>query len=116
MTNAPISLIERSKNVQDPDTHTWRTIRYLEASCRRHGCLQRGDRIRDDRTGTMYAISSATRVPRSLAGQRAIGSSWLSRRNPRPPPTRRSAPPNDETDKGYAMSQHAPQAAHHPCR
>lgn len=70
MTNAPISLIERTKNVQDPDTHTWRTIRYLEAIVPPAWTLQLGDRIRDDRTGIVYAISSHTSVPRSLAGQR----------------------------------------------
>lgn len=69
MTDAPISLIEASKNVQDPDTHTWRTVRYLECLVPPRWVLQLGDRIRDDRTGTIYVITSATRVPRTLAGQ-----------------------------------------------
>lgn len=69
LSDAPISLVERSKGVQDPDTHTWRTIRYLECQVPPAWVLQQGDRIRDDRTGTVYAIASATRVPRSLAGQ-----------------------------------------------
>jgi hypothetical protein len=72
MTDAPISLIERSKRVQDPDTSMWREMRYLECIVPPAWTLQNGDRIRDDRTGVVYPITSSTRVPRSLAGQSGL--------------------------------------------
>lgn len=64
----PISLVERSKNVQDPESGTWRAVAYVEGIVVKRLALLDGDRLRDVRTGVVYAIREATFTPRSLAG------------------------------------------------
>lgn len=63
-----VSLIEKSRNVQDPETGTWRAVSYVEAQVRRRLDIRDGDRLRDKRTGVVYAIGDKSTVPRSLAG------------------------------------------------
>lgn len=79
LADIPASLIERSRGVWDPSTETRRTVRTM--TCRLpvatpHPAtgesvavqLEEGDRIRDNRTGIIYAVNEKTEVPRSLAG------------------------------------------------
>lgn len=63
-----VSLIEKSRNVQDPETGTWRAVSYVEAQITRRLDIREGDRLRDKRTGIIYLISDKSVVPRSLAG------------------------------------------------
>lgn len=63
-----VSLIEKSRNAQDPETGTWRAVSYVEAQIKRRLDIRDGDRLRDKRTGIIYAISDKSTVPRSLAG------------------------------------------------
>lgn len=83
LRDIPASLIERSRNVFDPSSQTRRTVRVI--TCRIPSAvghpdtgvitpvaLQDGDRIRDNVTGRVYALSEQIVVPRSIAGQASI--------------------------------------------
>lgn len=62
------SLIETSRNVQDPDTGTWRRMAMLTARVPAYLPVKPGDRIRDNKTGQIFAISDDTGVTRGIAG------------------------------------------------
>lgn len=64
----PVSIIEKTRNVQDPETSTWRAVAYLVARVPFRLPVLDGDRLRDNRTGTVYAIDDGTVVPRGLGG------------------------------------------------
>lgn len=64
----PLSIIERSREVFDQSTGTPRTVRTIAARLPPTVQLEDGDRIRDNRTGLIYAIDGATRTPRGIAG------------------------------------------------
>lgn len=79
----PASLIERSKSVYDPASGARRTVRVI--TCRvpvsvghpdtgvpTAVVLEEGDRVKDTRTGRIYAFSEDTAVPRSLAGMSSL--------------------------------------------
>lgn len=79
----PASLIERSRGVYDPATGTRRTVRVI--TCRVPASvphpdtgvlnalvLEEGDRIKDTRTGRVYALNETVAVPRSLAGMSSL--------------------------------------------
>jgi hypothetical protein len=66
--NFAASVIQKSRNVQDADTGTWRSVAYLVARVPFTLPVQDGDRFRDNRTGIVYAIDDGTVVPRGLAG------------------------------------------------
>lgn len=79
----PASLIEKSKRVQDPSTGTWRTVRYLRCQlpvsvghpttgAPLATSVQNGDRIRDNRTGYVYAIDERVQVSRTIAGTSSL--------------------------------------------
>lgn len=68
----PLGLTERGKNVQDPASGTWRTIRYMSARVPSNVVLEPGDRIRDNRTGIVYALDDETRTPRSISGRASV--------------------------------------------
>lgn len=83
LSDIPASLIERSKGVYDPATNTRRTVRVI--TCRLavsvgHPttgaivpvALLEGDRIKDNVTGRIYALSEKTAVPRALSGQSSL--------------------------------------------
>ena len=59
-TNIPASLIERSRLITTPEQPTPRTIRYTVARLPSNTTVGVEDRIRDDVTGTVYAITSVT--------------------------------------------------------
>lgn len=62
----PASLIETSKAVFDPSTGTRRTVRVVTCRLNPVVVIVEGDRIRDNQTGTIYAVSEWTRAPRAL--------------------------------------------------
>lgn len=66
--SVPVSLIERSRNVQDPSTGTWRTVAYLVARVPANLPVQDGDRLRDLRTGVIYTFDDSTAIPRGIGG------------------------------------------------
>lgn len=67
-----ISIIERSRNVQDTTTQTWRAVAYFAARLDPDVAVQDGDRIKDRRTGTIYAIDKIKRTESTIAGQRQL--------------------------------------------
>lgn len=77
------SLIERGRSVYDPASGTRRTVRVI--TCRvpvstphpdtgepTPVAILEGDRVRDNRTGRIYAFTEGVSVPRSLAGQSSL--------------------------------------------
>lgn len=65
----PASLIEKSRNVQDPASGTWRTIRYkVLRPINPHIDVRDGDRFRDLSTGVLHSVDVITRTPRTIAG------------------------------------------------
>lgn len=66
--NFAISLVERSKGVQDAESGTWRSVSYVEGKVQVRLDIRDGDRLRDKRTGIVYSIIETTDTPRSLAG------------------------------------------------
>lgn len=79
----PAGLVERSKSVYDPASGTRRTVRVI--TCRipvsvghpdtgvpTPVVLEEGDRVKDTRTGRIYAFAESTTVARSLAGQSSL--------------------------------------------
>lgn len=67
------SVIEKTKQVQDPASGTWRTIPYLKARLVNPKLdVRRGDRVRDLSTGTLMTVDSITRTSRSLAGAASL--------------------------------------------
>ncbi|MFD9223813.1 hypothetical protein ACFWDI_28370 [Streptomyces sp. NPDC060064] len=56
----PASLIEKSRLVTTPEQSTPRVIRYTIARLPSNTTVGAEDRIRDDVTGTVYAITSVT--------------------------------------------------------
>lgn len=65
----PVGLVEKSKAVYDPASGTRRTVRVVAARVPVALPVAEGDRLRDNRTGIIYAIVEQVVVPRSLAGQ-----------------------------------------------
>jgi len=79
LTDVPASLIERNKSVYDPASGTRRTVRVIvcrippsvphpDTGVVTAVSLLEGDRIKDLRTGRVYAIDESVEIPRSLAG------------------------------------------------
>lgn len=72
LVDVPASLIERSRNVFDPSTSTWRAVRYLACRVNTTALIREGDQIRDRNTGVIYPVSSRKLVPRGLSGQSTL--------------------------------------------
>ena len=69
----PLSLIEKSKRVQDPASGIWRTVRYSAGRPLNPSLvILDGDRLKDLFTGELYAIDEITYTPRTLAGGAAL--------------------------------------------
>ena len=69
----PVSIIEKTRRVQDPASGIWRTVRYsagrpLDPSLD----IRDGDRLKDLTTEDIYAIDDITRTPRTLTGAAAL--------------------------------------------
>lgn len=67
--NFPMSLTEASRNVQDPASGTWRTIRYFIGRIPTRIKLENGDRILDHADGRIYTIDENEPVRRSISGR-----------------------------------------------
>lgn len=68
-----LSLIEKSRRVQDPASGIWRTVRYSAGRpLNPFLVIQDGDRLKDLFTGKLYAIDEITYTPRTLAGGAAL--------------------------------------------
>ena len=83
LSDVPAGLTERSRSVWDPSTMTRRTVRVVtcrlpvatphpDTGERVAMTLLEGDRIKDNTTGRVYALSEQTTVPRSLAGMSSL--------------------------------------------
>lgn len=83
LADIPASLIEKSKGVWDQATQTRRTVRVVtcripthvahpETGVRTAVVLEDDDRIKDTRTGRVYALNESTHTPRSLAGMSSL--------------------------------------------
>ena len=68
----PASIIERAKAVYDPASGTRRTVRVVTGRIPAGVKLLEGDRIRDNTTRVVYAISESAAVARSIAGMSSL--------------------------------------------
>lgn len=66
------AITETSRAVYDPASGERRTVRVVTGRVPANLPVQDGDRIRDNRTGTIYPIGEFTLVPRSVAGQSSL--------------------------------------------
>lgn len=68
----PAGLIEKTRQTFDPATGTRRTVRWLACRAPANMVVQDGDRVRDNRTGTIYAVNESVAVARTLSGQSSL--------------------------------------------
>lgn len=66
------SIVERRTSVYDPASGTRRTVRFYSCRLPYFVVLAEGDRIKDNNTGEIFAITEKVTVPRSLAGQSSL--------------------------------------------
>jgi hypothetical protein len=66
-SGVPFSLLEQDSKESDPSTGESRVVRYVTGRCYPGVDLKRGDRVRDERTGILYAVDGVTR-PQSPVG------------------------------------------------
>lgn len=83
LADIPASLIERSRSAYDPASGERRTVRVItcriptyvahpSTGVRTAVVLEDDDRIKDTRTGRVYALKSTLYTPRSLAGMSSL--------------------------------------------
>ena len=70
--NFPLSIIEASTREFDPASNDWRTVRELVGRVPATLPVDDGDRIKDLRDGTIYALDGFTRTPRGLSGRSSV--------------------------------------------
>lgn len=63
-----VSIIEKSRSVQDPTTGTWGATSMLVAHVPARLPYQDGDRLRDLSAGITYAIDDSSGISRGIAG------------------------------------------------
>ncbi|MCU1617789.1 MAG: hypothetical protein JWO98_5329 [Frankiales bacterium] len=68
LTNIPISLIEKSRNVYLPETDELRTIRYGIGRARPGLDIREADRLLDRNTGRKWYVNEVTGGGRTIAG------------------------------------------------
>lgn len=68
----PISIIEGEERVFDEASSTWRTIETLTGRVKGTIPVDDGDRIKDLRTGFVYAVDKIKAVPRGLSGRSSV--------------------------------------------
>lgn len=68
----PASIIEKSRREFDEASNTWRTVRYYAGRVPSDIPVRAGDRIRDNRDGTLFAVSEAERMARGLSGRASV--------------------------------------------
>jgi hypothetical protein len=66
-SGVPFSILEQQSNEMDPSTGESRVVRFVLGRCYPGVDLKRGDRVRDERTGVLYAVDGVTR-PQSPVG------------------------------------------------
>lgn len=66
------SLIERDRMVMDPATGERRTVRYCVGRLSPDVVVTRGDRIKDNRNGRLYAVDEFTLTSRTIGGSSAL--------------------------------------------
>jgi hypothetical protein len=66
-SGVPFSILEQSSNEMDPSTGESRVVRYILGRSYPGLDLKRGDRVKDERTGVLYAVDGVTR-PQSPVG------------------------------------------------
>lgn len=62
LTRIRASLIERSRTITTPNSTTPRVVRYVTARLPAGTAITEDDRLRDERTGRIYAISGVTHL------------------------------------------------------
>ena len=67
--NFAASILEVNRREFDPASNTWRVVRDLVGRVPANLPLEDGDRLRDNRDGTIYAIDGFRRTPRSISGR-----------------------------------------------
>lgn len=72
LTDLPASLIEKSRKIFDPASEAIRTVRWCVGRFTPGTDIQVGDRIKDNVTGTFYALDEVTTTRRSIAGSRDL--------------------------------------------
>lgn len=69
----PLSLIEKDRREWNPATNTARTVRVYMGRVSSRIPIQTGDRIKDLRTGTIYALDGDfLRTARGLSGRSSV--------------------------------------------
>lgn len=68
----PGSITERGRTVFDPTSGEPRTVRKITGRLPGDVVLEEGDRIRDNRTGTIYTIEESEGQPRSISGRASL--------------------------------------------
>lgn len=70
--NFAASILEVNRREFDPASNTWRVVRDLVGRVTANLPLEDGDRLRDNRDGTIYAIDGFRRTPRSISGRSSV--------------------------------------------
>lgn len=68
----PISIIERDSSEFDQASMTWRSVKKLTGRAVGTLPVEIGDRIRDLRDGTIFAVDAFERTSRGLAGRSSV--------------------------------------------
>lgn len=68
----PASIIEKSRREFDEASNAWRTVRYLSGRIPGDVPAAAGDRIRDNRDGSLYIVSECERMARGLSGRSSV--------------------------------------------
>lgn len=68
----PVSIIETSRREYDEASNTWRSVRYYSGRVSSNVPAKAGDRIRDNRDGSIYTVEEVERVPRGLSGRASV--------------------------------------------
>lgn len=72
IANKRISIIEKKRSTFDTTSQTWRSVAYFAARLDPTVDVRDGDRVKDRRTGTIYAIDQIKRTGSTIAGQRQL--------------------------------------------
>lgn len=68
----PISIIEKDGTEFDQASNAWRSVTKLTGRAAANLPVVEGDRIKDLRTGAIYAVDSTRTTPRSISGRSSV--------------------------------------------
>lgn len=68
----PVSLVEKSRNEFDEASNTWRSVRYFAGRVSSRVPVKSGDRIRDNRDGSLYLVGEVESMARGLSGRSSV--------------------------------------------